>query len=244
MWLHVVLAALTHDIGYLRGICQADTEHRFRGRRKGRHDRVAARRLRRCLSRPTMSTAPRSRARTLRLQPSRRCRPAGTQHRADALPGAGRRRPRGTDTEAAFVRAADLIGQLGDPLYPRKLNALFHEFEEIGSTMLGYVTPATWRTTIRVLLVQGRTVPRRGRPCAQHDGGRPDVVGEPLLPCLRDRARPPGDGAQPGTCAGQQGPSCGTSRPPHRGTADRWAGTAPVAKRSQLQRPDFREERQ
>ena len=48
-----------------------------------------------------------------------------------------------TDTEAAFVRAADLIGQLGDPLYPRKLNALFHEFEEIGvNKLLGYATPA------------------------------------------------------------------------------------------------------
>ena len=29
-------------------------------------------------------------------------------------------------------RAADLIGQLGDPLYPRKLNALYHEFAETG----------------------------------------------------------------------------------------------------------------
>ena len=48
-----------------------------------------------------------------------------------------------TDTEAAFVRAADLIGQLGDPLYPRKLNALFHEFAETGvNTALGYTTPA------------------------------------------------------------------------------------------------------
>ena len=48
-----------------------------------------------------------------------------------------------TDTEAAMVRAADLIGQLGDPLYPRKLNALFHEFTEIGvNRVLGYETPA------------------------------------------------------------------------------------------------------
>ena len=37
-----------------------------------------------------------------------------------------------TDTEAGLVRAADLIGQLGDPLYPRKLNALGYEFAEIG----------------------------------------------------------------------------------------------------------------
>src|SRR6185437_9427014 len=48
-----------------------------------------------------------------------------------------------TDTEAGLVRAADLIGQLGDPLYPRKLNALFHEFAEIGiNEKLGYCSPA------------------------------------------------------------------------------------------------------
>src|SRR6516165_4026989 len=36
-----------------------------------------------------------------------------------------------TDSEAALVRAGDLIGQLGDPFYPRKLNALYQEFAEI-----------------------------------------------------------------------------------------------------------------
>ena len=41
------------------------------------------------------------------------------------------------------MRAADLIGQLADPFYPRKLNALFYEFEEIGcNTRLGYASPA------------------------------------------------------------------------------------------------------
>ncbi len=29
--------------------------------------------------------------------------------------------------------ASDLIGQLGDPLYPKKANALFAEFEELGA---------------------------------------------------------------------------------------------------------------
>ena len=48
-----------------------------------------------------------------------------------------------TDTEAGLVRAADLIGQLADPFYPRKLNALFYEFEEIGcNARLGYASPA------------------------------------------------------------------------------------------------------
>jgi len=48
-----------------------------------------------------------------------------------------------TDTEAGLLRAADLIGQLADPFYSRKLNALFYELAEIGCTSrLGYATPA------------------------------------------------------------------------------------------------------
>jgi hypothetical protein len=47
------------------------------------------------------------------------------------------------DEEAALLRAADLIGQLGDPHYLRKANALFYEFEEIGlNRQLGYQSPA------------------------------------------------------------------------------------------------------
>jgi hypothetical protein len=37
-----------------------------------------------------------------------------------------------TSSEGALVRAADLIGQLADPFYHRKLNALFAEFSENG----------------------------------------------------------------------------------------------------------------
>jgi len=47
------------------------------------------------------------------------------------------------EEEGLLLRAADLIGQLGDPSYMRKSNALFHEFEEIGlNKSLGYATPA------------------------------------------------------------------------------------------------------
>src|SRR5258708_38626302 len=45
--------------------------------------------------------------------------------------------------EPKLVQAADLIGQLGDPLYSRKANALYWEFEEIGTNrQLGYSSPA------------------------------------------------------------------------------------------------------
>ena len=47
------------------------------------------------------------------------------------------------DEEGALLRAADLIGQLGDPHYLRKVNALYYEFEEIGfNKQLGYESPA------------------------------------------------------------------------------------------------------
>ena len=45
--------------------------------------------------------------------------------------------------EGMLVRAADLIGQLGDPRYLRKANALYYEFEEVGmNKQLGYTSPA------------------------------------------------------------------------------------------------------
>jgi hypothetical protein len=47
------------------------------------------------------------------------------------------------EEEGFLLRAADLIGQLGDPNYIRKANALFYEFEETGmNKTLGYDTPA------------------------------------------------------------------------------------------------------
>jgi hypothetical protein len=45
--------------------------------------------------------------------------------------------------EGMLVRAANLIGQLGDPHYLRKVNALYYEFEEAGmNKQLGYTSPA------------------------------------------------------------------------------------------------------
>ncbi len=143
MWLHVILAALTHDIGYLRGICQADTEHRFVANTQGdmielprgasdaalapyHVDRSKICVRERFVFNPLID--PERLARNIEL--TRFPVPDDDDHAA-------------TDTEAALVRAADLIGQLGDPLYPRKLNALFHEFEELGiNKTLGYGTPA------------------------------------------------------------------------------------------------------
>src|SRR5262249_23298150 len=45
--------------------------------------------------------------------------------------------------DGMLVRAADLIGQLGDPHYLHKVNALYYEFEEVGmNRQFGYTSPA------------------------------------------------------------------------------------------------------
>jgi hypothetical protein len=142
-WLHFVVAALTHDLGYLRGICPEDHAEQQVVDDAG-----------------TMISLPRG-ASDASLAPYHVFRSQVVVRRRFATHALldGERIARAieltrfpvpddgdhaeTDTEAGLLRAADLIGQLGDPLYPRKLNALFHEFAEIGvNDRLGYASPA------------------------------------------------------------------------------------------------------
>jgi hypothetical protein len=142
-WLHFTVALLCHDIGYLRGICPGDTENSFVINEAG--DTVTAPRgasdafltpyhverskifVKHRLSLSEYLDANRI-ARAIEL--TRFPVPEGNDH-AD------------THTEAGLLRAADLIGQLADPHYPRKLNALFHEFVETGvAERLDYRSPA------------------------------------------------------------------------------------------------------
>jgi len=143
VWLHVILAALAHDIGYVRGICRGDTANCFVASLDGctvtlprgasdaalapHHvDRSKLFVLDRFADHPLIDAERLARNIELTRFPV----PDDGDHAE-------------TDTEAGLVRAADLIGQLGDPLYPRKLNALYHEFEETGiNRTLGYATPA------------------------------------------------------------------------------------------------------
>jgi hypothetical protein len=134
---------LCHDIGYVRGVCLGDKEGAYvindRGELfsppRGASDaslgpyhidrsKIAVRE--RFGSHPLIDAERLVRAIELTRFPV----PQGDDHRE-------------TETEAGLVRASDLIGQLADPFYPRKLNALFYEFEETGlNAQLGYGSPA------------------------------------------------------------------------------------------------------
>ena len=142
-WLHAILAALYHDVGYVRGICSSDEAKRFvaaanvslmelpRGASDAaltpyhlERSKIAVRE--RFHDHPFVDAERIARAVELTRFPV----PVAAEHGDNV-------------TEAGYLRAADLIGQLDDPLYPRKLNALFHEFAEVGlSAKLGYQTPA------------------------------------------------------------------------------------------------------
>jgi hypothetical protein len=142
-WIHFIVSALTHDIGYVRGVCQGDDAERqvvdasgskvslprgasdaFLAPYHVERSKIAVRG--RFASHPLIDAERIARAIELTRFPV----PDDGDHTE-------------TDTEAGLLRAADLIGQLGDPLYLRKLNALFHEFAETGvNTKLGYLDPA------------------------------------------------------------------------------------------------------
>ena len=140
---HLICACLLHDIGYIRGILSGDTETEF----VINHERRTVK-LPRGASDAALSPYHVDRSKLFAIER------LGSSPLVDATRIAKAieltRFPVSTDQtiasvglEPKLVQAADLIGQLGDPMYPKKANALFYEFEEVGlNRQLGYSSPA------------------------------------------------------------------------------------------------------
>ncbi|HZB90742.1 MAG TPA: hypothetical protein VE397_04820 [Stellaceae bacterium] len=142
-WYHFIIAALAHDIGYVRGICAGDTAKRFVIDDDG-NSVVPPRGASDAFLTPyhvdRSKIAVRERFRSTPQVDAERIARAIEMTRFPIPDGATHAE---TNTEAGLLRAADLIGQLADPLYPSKLTALYYEFMEIGYlTQLGYHNPA------------------------------------------------------------------------------------------------------
>jgi hypothetical protein len=140
---HVIVACLTHDIGYVRGILPDDSPEGYVINAAG--EKVT---LQRGASDASLTPYHVDRSKLYIFE-----RLTGTglldpQRVADAVEGSRFPSRFPDDSEelsedATLVRAADFIGQLGDPHYIRKANALYFEFEEAGlNKQLGYDTPA------------------------------------------------------------------------------------------------------
>ena len=142
-WLHFTIALLCHDLGYLRGICPGDTEQSFVTSEEG--DLVRAPRG---ASDAFLTAHHIERGKIFVRHRCAMIEPLDPERIARAIeltrfPVPEDNDHAETDTEAGLLRAADLIGQLADPFYPRKLNALYHEFAETGvAERLGYKSPA------------------------------------------------------------------------------------------------------
>jgi hypothetical protein len=138
---HVIIACLTHDIGYVRGLFKDDDDE------DGFVVDASGRKL--TLPRGSSDAALMAyhvdRSKLYVMKRIEGITLLNWQRIADAIEGTRFPPREGQEfgEEASIVRAADFIGQLGDPNYIRKANALYHEFEEVGmNRQLGYDSPA------------------------------------------------------------------------------------------------------
>lgn len=137
---HVIIACLTHDIGYVRGLFTDDDADGFVVDAAG--TKVT---LPRGASDAGLMPHHVDRSKLYVMRRIEGIAPLNKQRIVDAIEGTRfpPRRDQQWDEEASIVRAADFIGQLGDPNYIRKANALYYEFEEVGiNRQLGYDSPA------------------------------------------------------------------------------------------------------
>lgn len=145
-WLHAVIAMLFHDIGYLRGLLRQDSSDSFLIDESGGRFTPGVGATDACLmpyhvNRSRMFIQERFAGDLLidvptvieHIEMTRFPVPADDHYQK-------------LDTLSALVRAADLIGQMGDPLYPKKLSRLYSEFLETGEAQrLGYHNSAELR---------------------------------------------------------------------------------------------------
>jgi len=137
---HVIIACLAHDIGYVRGLFKEDDADGFVIDSEG--TKVS---LPRGSSDAALMAYHVDRSKLYVLERIKAIAPLDAKRIAAAIEGTRFPPLQGQqyDEEASILRAADLIGQLGDPNYLRKTNALYHEFEEVGmNRQLGYDSPA------------------------------------------------------------------------------------------------------
>jgi hypothetical protein len=147
-WLHFIISLVCHDIGYVKGVCRRDQDrnHLYC---TGQGDEMV-------MLQPGASDAsltPYHVDRGKRFIEER----FGNNRLISAeiikqnieltrFPVPKQEDHQDTQNFPGLVRAADLIGQLSDPRYLKKIAALFYEFEETGQNkFLGYSNPGDLR---------------------------------------------------------------------------------------------------
>jgi hypothetical protein len=142
-----IVSCLTHDIGYVRGVVKGDKDDGYVVDGTGR--KIS---LPRGSSDAALAPYHVERSKLFVLDRLAEVKEVDSAWIASAIastrfpyasPNDEKEDEQGIDELGSLLRAADLIGQLGDPHYLRKSNALYCEFEEIGlNKQLGYESPA------------------------------------------------------------------------------------------------------
>jgi hypothetical protein len=145
-WLHFIISLVCHDIGYVKGVCRQDRPGHYATGRDGGTVALP----------PGSSDASLTRFHVDRAKLFIDERFGGhklidaevIKHNIELtrFPVPTAEDHQGTASYPALIRASDLIGQLSDPRYLKKIGALFYEFEETGvNQALGYKHPGDLR---------------------------------------------------------------------------------------------------
>ena len=141
-WLHYIVALLVHDIGYCRDICDGDTPDAVIINEAG--DTICPPRG---ATDAILTPYHVERGKIYARQRFGQSNLIDEERIVAAIEYTRFPVPKDaayacTESEQALVRAADLIGQMADPFYHRKISGLFYEFAETGfAERLGYENP-------------------------------------------------------------------------------------------------------
>ncbi len=153
-WLHLMIALVCHDIGYVKGVCRNDKGSIFATGIGDETVKIPS-------GGTDMALAPYhvDRSKLFVLERFSGKLLMGIKAVIDVeliasyiemtrFPVPDDEQYKDTKGYPGLVRAADLIGQLGDPDYLRKIPALFYELEETGANeKLGYKRPGDLRNS-------------------------------------------------------------------------------------------------
>jgi hypothetical protein len=145
-WLHFIVSLVCHDIGYVKGVCRGDRNGYYSTGKNGEMVNLPAGSSDAALTpyhvdRAKLFIDERFGGHSLinaelvksNIELTRFPVPKAEDHQE-------------TTNFPGLLRASDLIGQLSDPRYLKKISALFYEFEETGvNKTLGYRHPGDLR---------------------------------------------------------------------------------------------------
>jgi len=151
-WMHYMIALTCHDIGYVKGICKKDQGGRF-------VTGVGDERVELPPESTDASLAPYHVDRSklfvrerfgkgtlMELTKNLDAELICSYIEMTRFPSPDEELYKDTKSFGGLVRAADFIGQLGDPNQKNKASALYFEFEEIGANeKMGYASPGDLR---------------------------------------------------------------------------------------------------